>query len=64
MVVSALTYCTLLHSMWDFKAPQMNMQYSLIQKLLLYKFEMGNNVVEDICFAKGEGTDDHSTITR
>ena len=51
----------------DLKATHMNMQYSLIQELMLYKFEVGHNVVEaakNICWAKSEGTVDHSTITK
>ena len=61
------TRCTLLHSMCDLKATQMNVQGSLIRKLIYYKFEVGHNTVgaiKSIYFAKGEGTVDHSTVTR
>ena len=37
-------WCT--HSMCDLKAALMNMHHSLIQELMLYEFELGNNTVE------------------
>ena len=49
------------------EATQMNVQCSLIQKLVLYKFELGHNAAEatkKICHVKGESTVDHSTVTR
>ena len=46
VVVSVLTCCILLHSMKDLKAVQINVQCSLIQELILYKFELGNNIME------------------
>ena len=59
--------CALLHSMPNFKAAQMNMQYSLIQELILYEFELGHNSAETtkyICCAEAEHTVDQSTIAR
>ena len=47
------------------KATQINLQGSLIQKLMLYEFEQGHNAVEEIkniCCAKDEGTDNLSTV--
>ena len=44
----------------------MNLQRSLNHELTLYKFELGHNTTETTknkC-AKGEGTVDHSTVTR
>ena len=67
MVVGALTHCTLLHFMCNLKSSQMNVQYSLIQELRLYKFELGHNTTEstkNICCAKDEGAIDHSAVTR
>ena len=46
LVVGALTHCTFLYSMYDLKAAQINVQCILIQELMLYKFEMGHNVME------------------
>ena len=67
MVVCVLTFCALLHSMCDLKAPQMNVQHSLIQELLLYEFKLGHNTAEatkNIYCMNGEGIVDHSTVTR
>ena len=53
--------------MCDLKAAQMNMQQSLIWELMLFKFELGHNAKEatkNICYAKGEGTADQSTVNR
>ena len=64
MMVGALIRCTLLHSMYNLKAAQMNVQYSLIQELMLYKFEPNHNIMEvtkNICV---NGEDDHRTVTR
>ena len=43
MVVGVLTHYTLLYFEWDLKAIQMNVQHSLIYKLMLYEFELGHN---------------------
>ena len=51
----------------DLKATQMNMQYSLIWDLMIYKFELGHKAMEatkNVCCAKDEGAVDHSTVTR
>ena len=43
----------------------MNMQCSLIQEFMFYKFELSNNAAEaikTICRIKGEDTIDHSTV--
>ena len=45
----------------------MNMQHSLIQKLMLYEFKLGHNFIEaskHICYAKVKCAVDHSTVTR
>ena len=36
VIFGTLTCCALLHSIWNFKAAQMNMHYSLIGELILY----------------------------
>ena len=67
MVDAALTYSALLYFMYDLKIAQMNIQYTLIQELILYKFKIGHNALEatkNICCGKDEGTVDHSTVTR
>ena len=38
VVFGALTYCALLHPICYLKTAQMNMQDSLIQEVILYKF--------------------------
>ena len=66
MVVGVLICCVLLHSMCDLKTARMN-THQLIQKLMLYKFELGHNVTEptkNICCARREGAVNHSSITR
>ena len=53
--------------MCDLKTKQLNVQYSYIQELMLYEFELGYNTVEatkNICCVKGEGAADYSTVTR
>ena len=55
MVVSGLTQCALFHFMCDLKVAQMNIQYSLIPLIILYKFKLGQNAVEankNICCVK------------
>ena len=64
---SIVVVCALLCTMYDLKAAQMNMQHCLIQKFMLYKFDLDHNVTEatkNICCAKGESTVDPSTVTR
>ena len=66
-VFGVLTCCALLHSMYDLKAAQMNMQCSLIWELMLHKFELGHNASEaakSFYWTKGERTVDNSTVTR
>ena len=63
MVVGVQTCCTLLYSGCDLKAEQMDMQYCLIQKFMLYKFELVK-ATKNICCEKGEGAVDHSIITK
>ena len=55
MEVSVLTCCALLHSMWDLKAAQMNLQHSLILEFLLYKLKQKQP--KTISCVKGEGAD-------
>ena len=66
VVVSVLT-CALFHSVCILKATQINVQHSLIQELMLYKFELDHNgaeVTKNIHCVKGKGAVDHSTLTR
>ena len=45
----------------------MNVQCSLIQGVILYEFELGDNAAEvskNISYAMGEGTVNHCTVTR
>ena len=44
----ALTRCTLLHSIYDLKGIQMNMQRSLIRELRLHGFKVGHYAMEAI----------------
>ena len=46
MVVGARTQCALLYSICDLKIALINMQHSLIWKLMLYKFKLGYNAIE------------------
>ena len=67
MAVGVLTCSALLHSICDLKTAQTDRQCSLIQKLRLYKSELGYNTMEatkNICCVKGEGIIDHSTVTK
>ena len=66
VIVGVLTHVWL-HSVYDLKTAQMNMQYSLIWKFMLYKFKLGHNILEatkNICCAKDEGTVDCDTVIR
>ena len=50
--------------MWDLKAALMEVQCSLIQENMLYKFELDHKATEatkNICYVKGEGTVDQSS---
>ena len=42
----------------------MNVQYSVIWELILYKFKLGYKATKIICCAKDESTVDHNTVTR
>ena len=67
VVVSAMTCCVLVHSMYDLKAAHMNVQQSLIWELMLYKFELCHNAVEaakNIHCTKGKGAVDYWTVNR
>ena len=62
VVVGAQTRYALLHSVWDLKAAQINVQCWLIQELLLYEFEVSHNAdeaIKNICYVNGEGAVDH-----
>ena len=57
VVVGAQTCCALFHFVRDLKTSQMNVQYTLIRKLMLHAFELGHNAAEAIkntCREKGE----------
>ena len=67
VLVGVLARCAFFHFGHDLKAAQMSVQRSLIQKLMLYMFELCHNIAkatENICCVKGEGSVDHSTVTR
>ena len=67
VLVGVLTHCALLHSVYDLKAAQINMQCCLIWDLILYKFELGHNTSQaskNICCIKSDDAGDHSTVTR
>ena len=68
VVVDTLICHALLYSMSDLKAVnQMSMQHCLIWELMLYEFKLGHNAIEaaKIIFCmKGEGSVNHSTVTR
>ena len=58
---------TLLQSVYNLKAAQMNVKCSLMHKFMLYEFELGHNTAEptkNIYCVKGDGTVDHSTVIR
>ena len=64
--VSVWTRCALIHSVWDLKAAQINVQRTLIRELVFYEFKLGHNATEvtkNIC-AKSGGLIDHSTVIR
>ena len=66
MIFGVLTHCILLHSVYDLKAIQMNVQCCLIWKLMLYEFKLSHNTAgttKNTC-AKGEDALDHCTITK
>ena len=52
----------------DLKATQMNVQYSLIQELILYEIKLDYNGMDNppktICWGKDAGAVDHSMVTR
>ena len=61
MLVGALTCYALLHSLYDLKAAQMNVQ------LMHYVFKLGLNAREankNICCMKSEGAIGHIKVTR
>ena len=64
IVVGVLLHCALLHSVWNLKSTQRNMQHSLIQEL--YEFKLGYNAPEAtkiICCVKGEDAVNSCTVT-
>ena len=65
VIVGTLTCCTLLNSVCGLKVAKMNLQSSLVWKLVLDKFELNYKpakTTKDICFVKGEGVVDYSTV--
>jgi len=59
--------CIALFSVCDWKVAQINVQRSLIRKIMIYELEQNHNVLEatkSFCCAKGEGAVDHSTVNR
>ena len=66
VVFGVLICCALLHSVWDLKAAQMNMWHSLIQELMLHKFELRHNATDatqNFSCVKRKGIVDDSTVT-
>ena len=67
VIEGAQTHCSLLNSVYDLKATQMNLQRNLIRKFMLYEFQLGHNATEatkNSCREKGDDTVDYNTITR
>ena len=52
MVVTVLTCCTLLPTMYDWKATQINVRHSLTQELRLYKFILGCDAAKTFVVSK------------
>ena len=51
-LVGSIMLVSVLHSMWNLKATQMNVQHCVILQLLFYKFELGHNAAEFIVKAQ------------
>ena len=67
VILGALTPCALLHPVCDLKSTLINAQRCLIRALLPYESEMSHKAAEAskrIYYAKGENSDDQSTVTR
>ena len=67
VIVGALTCCALIHSEFDLKATEMNVQFGLILEFTLNELKLGHNTVEaskSICCTKDESPIDHSIVTR
>ena len=66
LVDSALTGCALPLCVW-FERSTDNVQHNLIQELMLYEVEMGDNVTEttkDVHCTKVDDAMDHIVVTR
>ena len=46
-ILSALTPCTLIYSVWNLKTLQLNVQRGAIQELVFYKFELDYYAVQE-----------------
>ena len=67
METSPVVVGGLVHSVYDLKAAQMNMQHCPIQKFMLNESELNHSTMEaskNILRAKEEGAVDHSAVTR
>ena len=62
VLVGAFTHCVLLLLICNLKATEMNVQCSLIQELIIYKFIL--EATKNICCLKGEIAIDHSIVHR
>ena len=63
VVIVALRFCALLHSVWDLKATRVNQQHIPIREIMLILFKLSHNAEEatkNFCCAKGEGVVDHN----
>ena len=57
VIVGVLTYRELLHSVSHLKAAQMDVKCCLIQKIILYEFDLGQidaEATRNTCLGKGE----------
>ena len=66
MIVGALTWYALLHSVCVLKGALISVQSSLIRELILYEFEMGHHAKEttkNFCYAEDEYAVDLSKIS-
>ena len=55
------------YTLFNLEAAQMNVQHSLIQELILYKFKLSHNfakTTKNICCANNEDAVEHSTVSR
>ena len=66
VVVGALKHWALLHSVYDLKARQMDIQHSLIWEFILFEFELSYNAAEASknIWTKGQSAVAYSKVNR